>query len=279
MLRDPRDPKLLVNPETHPLRDRLRSAPSLLASLAMTQPLAPLASPAELRNQIASLNHLLGTVQRTRSSLPSLLRSFNASASSSHADRAAIYRTASSEASTSIRALADELEKVEGTLQAAEESERRDGQGIRVRVLEQGQARSEGGWEKLGEILGVAAGAGGVGEQGKGKARAHESSLGDVSSPAELQTMLEQWEMQCGGKIKLQAVGSTEKECAEVRLQLKGVMRACILLDWDKREDGRAGRRCMVERVACFGLKEEVSRCSCLLGRAARRRADPSSSW
>lgn len=143
---------------------------------------------------------------------------------------------------------------MEGVLQAAEESERRDPKGIQMRAREAEADKGEGGgWDKLQDVL---SGSSRVQEKGKGRQEKHHSSMGPVSTVGELQSLLGKWEAQSNGNIRLEVLGNEGREPHGVNLVLKRVMRSVLLLEW---EGGERSRTCMVERVACFGLKEEAS--------------------
>jgi hypothetical protein len=208
-----------------------------------------LEQPTSTAAQIASLNALLTTLDRTRSSLPSLLRSFQLPATSP-LERATVYRAASNEAWSSIRALGDELQGLEGVLVAAEESERLDPVGIVVKDRVRSGAT---GWEKLGRILGDD----NIGGKGKGREEVYQRTMRAPASAQELVELMTRWEQE-HPKIRLQLHGVDGEEQSEIVLVLKGVMRAVMMLRWSEREDGVAGRSVQVERVACFGIKEEV---------------------
>ncbi|ORY77561.1 hypothetical protein BCR35DRAFT_305293 [Leucosporidium creatinivorum] len=210
----------------------------------MAQPAPPTPTPAQLQSQISSLHSLLTTLTQTRTSLPSLLRSFSHSPSTTPTDRASIYRTASHSG--------EELEGLESVLAGAEESERRDSKGIRIK---QREVQAEGGkdvWEKLQEVLG---GGSKVQDKGKGKGREYHSSMGEVTSVQELRTLVGRWEVESNGRVKVEVLGGEGREPHQLVLLLKGVMRCVLSLEWEG--DEGMSRCCMVERVACFGLKEE----------------------
>lgn len=145
---------------------------------------------------------------------------------------------------------------MEGVLLGAEESERRDPRGIRVREREF-KTESEDGSNKVQEVLGGAGGR--VQQEGKGRLKgegAFHSTMGAVATVEQLRSLVQRWETEYSGRVKLELLATEGRDPHQLKLVLKGVMRAVLSLEWEG--------TCMVERVACFGLKEEV-RCSTLL--------------
>ncbi|GAA5901001.1 hypothetical protein JCM6882_005998 [Rhodosporidiobolus microsporus] len=205
------------------------------------------------QDQAAALHSILTTLDRTRASLPSLLASSLSGPSSTPDDRAQAYRTASHECWASIKALAEQLDAIEPVLQAAEASEAADARGVVVKPRER---KVENAWEQLGAILsdkgGVAAGAG-----GKGKAKApFQPQFDPPSEPEELEDLVRKWE-EAHPRVRVHVVGAEDgKEASELRVTVRGVLRAVVVLRWEDREDG-LGREVGVDLVSCYSLKEE----------------------
>lgn len=197
-------------------------------------------------DQIATLKAILSTLDRTRASLPSLLSSF-ALPTSSGAERASIYRERSNEAWASIKALHDELDAAQPILDACADSERLDGVGIVVRERE---VRGGAAWARLRDVLGS--------KNAKGKDRALEGYVSQYPPPAtpeQLVDLVRRWsEAHPRVTVELRPEGGVEQW--EMKVVLKGVLRASCMLHWS--DAGTGERAVLVERVAVFGLKEEV---------------------
>ncbi|GAA5901842.1 hypothetical protein JCM5296_002087 [Sporobolomyces johnsonii] len=203
-----------------------------------------------LDDQIASLDSLLATLARTRSSIPSLLRTFADLASSPALDRPTIYRAASQECSNSIRLLAEELDNLEPILHAAEASEKDDPAGI---VVSKRERTARQAWDQLAELLD------GRGHKGKAKEQhneAYQNQLEPPTSSEELVDFVKRWEI-AHPRVKVRVLPNTDENVDELQLVLKGVMRATLVLRWAERDDGEPSRSAQVELVSCCSLKEE----------------------
>lgn len=186
----------------------------------------------------APLLAALSALSRTRSSLPSLLRSLPSPS---------LYLPRSTALHTSLHLLSSALLSAQSTLDQAEESARLDAVGIVVRE------REGGAWEGLGGVM---------------KGKEERVRGGKVGSREGVEEVVGRYR---GGKVLVELVG--EGECEEVRVVRKGVMRAVMLLRWTE-EGGEKGVQ--VERVACFGLKEEVRSsvsCACAEGTDGEQKA------
>jgi len=230
--------------------------------------------------ELAQLEALLVTLHRTRSSLPALLAAVSTSAAHSPHDRTALYRAASTECTTAVRALGDRLDHLEGVLAAADHSANRDQSGIVLRSAKVAPpapqpepvqpARAEKKpWVALGDILHGGADATTTTPptptstaKGKGKARApYTPQLDPPTSPAALGALARTWEAQ-HARVRVR-VGGDEKGLARrprrLEVVLDGVLRAAVGLRWEARGDGaREGEVCEVDWVVCHGLAEEV---------------------
>ncbi len=215
-----------------------------------------------LTAQLATLSSVLSALDSTRAALPSLLRSFNQPASSP-AERATIYRQHSAQCTSSIQHLASALAAAGPVLATAEASEAANGS---TGVVITPRAKQDEGWDRLARVMD-----GQVADcKGKGKARAVEYDNG-VLSPGgptdrdQLKAEVDDWAARNRrlGKVEVDVRGE------QVRFEVRGVMRVVVMVRWTKAgakgdggvdADGEAEpARCQVERVACFGLKEDVS--------------------
>lgn len=225
--------------------------------------------------QISQLNALLVSLGRTRDSLPSLLAAVSSSTSASPADRAQTYRQASTECTTAVRALGEQLDALEGVLRAAEQSAQRDPTGIVTRPQTPKQqpvapAHAERTpWAALGDIL-----SGGESRQDKkGKGREVCSPEFDPpTTPDELTELARKWsERHSRLRVRIADAGRTRPP-RELRVVLKGVLQATVVLRWEDRV-GEGGKTCEADFVMCHGLGENVrSLASSLL--LTSRRAD-----
>ncbi|GAA5949330.1 hypothetical protein JCM3765_003373 [Sporobolomyces pararoseus] len=192
--------------------------------------------------QIHQLESLLPLIQSTRSSLPSLVSSLSPPTPSPHAlDLATLYRLASTRCEQSIKSLSEQLEKVEKTLDLAEESFKKDQKGVVVKEL----GKDKDPWQRIGEIL---AGSNRTGSKGN---QVFEPRLQAPKSRQELVQFLKTWETNHSRvtlDLKRGAEGDNDAETIEMRL--KGVMRAIIVVRWEN------SSLAMVELAACFSLKE-----------------------
>ncbi|GAA5847134.1 hypothetical protein JCM9279_002702 [Rhodotorula babjevae] len=234
------------------------------------------AAPPPPPGQLASLTALLATLSRTRASLPALLTAVSTSAAHSPHDRTALYRAASTECSTAVRALADHLDKLEAVLQHAEDSASRDPAGIVVRAKQPQHAPppppppaaehdEKKPWAALGDIL-----LGGVEATtptsptttAEGKARApYTPQLGPPTSPDSLVALARTWEEQ-HPRVRVRVGQSGRGRGARPRrleVVLEGVMRAAVGLRWEERagDGGEEGEVCEADWVACHGLAED----------------------
>lgn len=196
--------------------------------------------------QIASLKSVLTALDRTQTALPSLLRSFAVPTASS-SERAAIYRERANEAWASIKALNEDLSGVQAILDACDESERADQVGI---VVKEREVSAGATWARLSDVLGKGS--------AKGKERASDNfvaQLGNPTTPAELAELVRRWGDD-HPRVTIQLEPADGSEQSELRLVLRGTMRTVLMLHWSDTDGG--GRMVQVERVACFGLKEDV---------------------
>ncbi|GAA5904981.1 hypothetical protein JCM8208_007650 [Rhodotorula glutinis] len=219
---------------------------------------------------LTQLESLLVTLSRTRSSLPALLAAVSTSHAASPHDRTTVYRAASTECSSAVRALGDELDALEQVLRDAEDSASRDSTGIVV-VRSSKRPRAapatppappraaehadEKPWVALGEIL-----HGGVdattttptaAASRKGKARApYTPQLDPPTSPDELVALAHTWEAQYP-RVRVR-VGEKGRggRARKLEVVLEGVMRATVGLRWE-------GEACEADWVTCHGLAED----------------------
>ncbi|KAK4690870.1 hypothetical protein P7C70_g9471, partial [Phenoliferia sp. Uapishka_3] len=198
-------------------------------------------------SQIQSLNSALSTLSRVRTSLPSLLRSFAVPTLSS-SERATIYHDRSTEASSSISSLNSQLKSIQHILDQTLQSELEDPVGIVVQEREEGTAGDL--WRRLGEVL----------KREKVGAGEFVGGLESPKTPEELRELVSGW-MERNQRVKVGLEPSDGREEQwELKFVLRGTMRAVVMLHWsDVDEEGGAGgeRMVQVERVACFGLKED----------------------
>ncbi|GAA5972434.1 hypothetical protein JCM11641_001844 [Rhodosporidiobolus odoratus] len=210
---------------------------------------------ATLEAQIASLHAVLTSLDRCRSSLPTLLQSISHPFASPDS-RAQLYRTASHECTNSLRSLGEQLDSVETVLQATSASEAASSKGI---VLKPRQRKPVDAWEQVGGILDLdGKGSGGSDREGKGR-EPYERQFASPTSPAELAELAEKWEG-THSRVSVRLVGaggSGGGELREMRLTLRGVMRAIVAFRWTDGDEG-PGRRIEVDLVSSFGLKEET---------------------
>lgn len=214
-----------------------------------------------LTAQLATLSSVLSALDSTRASLPSLLRSFNQPASSP-AERANIYRQHSAQSTSSIHHLASALAAAGPILAAAEASEAANGS---AGVVITPRLKQDQGWDRLARVMDGQV----ADSKGKGKARAVEYDNGALSpsGPIDregLKAEVDDWAARNKrlGKVEVDVRGE------QVRFEVRGVMRVVLMVRWTKAgakgdggvdPDGVAEpARCQVERVACFGLKEDV---------------------
>ncbi|GAA5988889.1 hypothetical protein JCM10908_006212 [Rhodotorula pacifica] len=238
----------------------------------------PTATPTLLtvEHKLATLESILSTLERTRASLPSLIRTVLPSPptqdlaqlqSTAAADRAVQYRAASSECNSAIRALSDQLEAIEPILSEADQSAEKDQSDILVRpstAAARRRARAAGkgdtngaSWDKVGEILAAGGGASSTRatSSGRGRSVAFEVQHPVPSSPAQLNDLLATWSTS-HPRVRVQITrtrtrAAQEEQPVELGLTLRGVMRARIALRWE--EDSG----CEAEYVACYSLKED----------------------
>lgn len=233
--------------------------------------------------ELAQLEALLATLHRTRSSLPALLAAVSTSAAHSPHDRTALYRAASTECTTAVRALGDRLDQLEGVLAAADDSANRDQSGIVLRSAKvappapppepvQPAYAEKKPWVALGDILHGGADATTTTPptptstaKGKGKARApYTPQLDPPTSPAALGALARTWEAQHARvRVRVRVGGGESKGRAgrprRLEVVLDGVLRAAVGLRWEARGDGAGeGEVCEVDWVVCHGLAEEV---------------------
>lgn len=226
-----------------------------------------------LQTQLSTLSSILNSLDQARSSLPTLLRSFSHPAASGQ-ERAHAYSSYSSQASNSINQLGAALAAAEQLLEQAEDSELVNGlDGVVLRPRE----RQDNGWGRLARLM-----QGQVSDpKGKGKGRDWTNlvlPMGGPDDAGQLAEQLQQWREAHPRltKLELVEVGS------EVELVLQGVMRAVLMLRWTEHASAEGDsvaadgmrRRCQVERVACFGLREDVSEPSRLCLTQCQGRSD-----
>ncbi|KAI5478189.1 hypothetical protein MNV49_005356 [Pseudohyphozyma bogoriensis] len=198
-------------------------------------------------SQVAQLTAVLATVDRARASLPSLLRSFGVPASSP-AERASVYRERSNEAWNSIKALRASLEAVQPLLDKTAASENADAVGIVVRERE---VRGVG-LERLKDVMHNSD----KGRKGKQK-KEFVAKFNAPATPVEVDELVQRWQTD-HPNVRIELRGVKEGgEAREIRITVKGLMWASCMLHWTDARTG--GRVVMVERVACFGLKEDKS--------------------
>lgn len=239
--------------------------------------------------QISSLESLLSSLDRARSSLPTLLQSFaSVPSTATQSDRVQVYRSASNECWTSVRALGHDLLACESVLNGAEASAAVDSTGIKVKPRDTTASTGINGknshpasgadsWTRLYDVL-----AGGHSRHSpsidrKGKTRQRDINsvynrrFGDVSSVADLNRLVEEW---CRlpahqERVSIEIIGqrsaagdetttTATEEPNELRLVLKGVLQAVLMLHWSQSADEPRTRVAQVERVACFGVREQV---------------------
>ncbi|GAA6038318.1 hypothetical protein JCM8097_003941 [Rhodosporidiobolus ruineniae] len=201
--------------------------------------------------QIATLQSLLASLDRTRSSLPSLLTASLHLPAASPSDRAQLYRTASTECTAALRALSDALQSAQPVLDAAEASDKRDSSGVVVRPRE--KRREGNAWETVATVLGESR----VQGNGKGKSREpFKPQFDPPTSLAEVAVLVRRWGEQ-HPRVQLQLVGAAERGGPrEVRVRVRGLMQAVVALRWEKRREGEE-RVCVPELVVCHSLKEK----------------------
>ncbi|KAM0752455.1 hypothetical protein T439DRAFT_208625 [Meredithblackwellia eburnea MCA 4105] len=227
----------------------------------MEPPLIESAAP-NSNTKASEIRSTLSALDRARQSLPSLLRSFAIPTASSN-ERATIYRDRSNEAWNSIKALSDQLKSIQNILDSCDQSERDDAVGI---VDKPRENRSAVSWARLGDILGnTGAGSNGSASSGKRKVggidwdqRAFSPQLKTPLNPGDLDEIVKQWTAE-RPRVTIELNPSDSgKEQRELKLVLKGTMKAVCMLHWS--EVGSTGvRSVQVERVACFSLKEDKS--------------------
>lgn len=181
--------------------------------------------------QRSQLESVLQLVDQTRTQLPTLLRTFAIPSTSS--ELASIWTERSNAAAESLRRLKTGLESIDGIVVQARESERRDGTGIIVTPRER-QDNVLGG---LNAVLGD-----------RKQAKTHELNQVEVRTRAELEETLQKW------NLTHARVTCTLIREEEVAFELKGIMKCTLMLNRGNDEL----RSIQVERVACFGLKEQV---------------------
>lgn len=203
--------------------------------------------------RIQRLESLLPLITSTRSSLPSLVSSLSPSTPSAppppHSDLSTLYRLASTQCETSIQSLFERLEALDEILNHAEESYGKDS----TRVVPR-QVKEEDPWERVGDILG--GGTKGATARDKGP---FKPTLEAPRTNEQLVDFLKTWETNHSNvRFDLERLQS-ESRCSHVErveMRLKGVMRAVIVVRWERLEDSSVA---MVELVACSSLKETVS--------------------
>ncbi|GAA5995220.1 hypothetical protein JCM5350_005807 [Sporobolomyces pararoseus] len=196
--------------------------------------------------QIQQLESLLPLIESTRSSLPSLVSSLSPPTTSPHSplDLATLYKLASTQCQQTINLLSEQLEKVETTLDLAEESFKKDQNG--VVVVKQG-VKDKDPWQRIGETL-----TGTSRTRSKGN-QVFEPRLEAPKSKQELVQFLKTWETS-HPRVTFDPVrgteGGNEEQETTIEVKLKGVMRAVIVVRWEN------SSLAMVELAACFSLKE-----------------------
>ncbi|BGO94387.1 hypothetical protein NBRC10512_002085 [Rhodotorula toruloides] len=202
---------------------------------------------------LAQLSSALSTLTRTRQAIPSLVASV--SAPLAPLDRANLYRSASAECHAAIKQLAEELNRLEDVLKVAEESERKDPQGIVVRPVSKREqptaVKGADPWQRVGEILGGAAGS----ADAKGKGRQSYRPRFDVpSSPQALADLARRWQAEYP-RVRIELVGTANAEQRQMTVTLRGVLRAVVKLRWEGREQDL--RACETDWVCVYSLKED----------------------
>ncbi|GAA5947712.1 hypothetical protein JCM10213_002087 [Rhodosporidiobolus nylandii] len=197
-----------------------------------------------------SLHALLDLIDRCRSSLPATVAA-SLAAVASPADRAQQYRTTSNECWATIRSLGEQFDALEPVLSAAEASGALSPNGVVVLPRER---KAGNAWEQLGAVLGGSEGGrGGAGSKGKAK-EPFKRQFEPPTSPEELADFVQKWEA-TRPRVRLKLVGTgSEAEPREMRVTLRGVMRATVVLRWQEGADGR--RAIGVDLVNCCGLSE-----------------------
>ncbi|GAA5903618.1 uncharacterized protein JCM6883_005059 [Sporobolomyces salmoneus] len=190
--------------------------------------------------QIQQLESLLPLISSTRSSLPSLVSSLSPSTPSPHLDLSTLYRLASTQCEASIKTLVDRVQAIEKTLDQAEQSFRKESNGVVVR-----EKKEKDPFERVGEILG---GSQGVGAKEK---RQFQPKLKAPKTREQLEEFLKTWETnQSNVKLRPQPRQGQEEDVESVEMTLKGVMKVVLILKWEESD------LVMVEFAACSSLKE-----------------------
>ncbi|GAA6014108.1 hypothetical protein JCM11491_004107 [Sporobolomyces phaffii] len=190
--------------------------------------------------QIRQLESVLPLIKSARESLPSLVSSIARPAPTSpHLDLATLYRLASAHCEHSIAALGEALHAIEQTLAHAELSFATDPKDV---VL--GDSRDRNPWERVGDIL-----------QGSTTAsRASSKPFEPTSEPPhtteQLEHFLKTWAAH-HPRVTLELLprSGTEGDVERINLTLKGVMKATLVIRWER---GAA----VVQLAACSSLKE-----------------------
>lgn len=205
---------------------------------------------------LAQLSNALSTLSRARQAVPSLVASV--SAPLAPLDRANFYRSASVDCHAAIKQLAEELNELEDVLKEAEQSERKDPKGIVVRPMSKRErptaVKGADPWERVGEILGGAAGS--ADAEGKGK-QPYRPRFDIPSSPQALADLARQWQVD-HPRVRIEPVSAADAEQRQMTVTLRGVLRAVVKLRWEAQDAGT--RSCEADWVCVYSLKENVSR-------------------
>lgn len=191
--------------------------------------------------KIEELESLLIGLDSARSALPNLLHSFSASSTTSPSSvspnqLADLYAARSKKAREALLHLSEGLQESEGIMRCAAESEARDGTGIIIKK----RIKQEGLSNDLSNVLGSS----------EAKKPTKELRPIHIRTSEELEEVLNRWSTSTT-RLQWQMIG---KGGNKIVLVLTGIMKSYLFLHQSVETSS-----IQVERVACYGIDEEVS--------------------